>query len=489
MGSIKHIIKWKTILLYAAVAICVVPVIWACFYGVPSADDFYRMGDYVHYNPTGNAFFYPFWFTTVLYESTQGTFFTNFLQGIPLWPEIGIWGIRFLMVLNAALFFQSIWVFIRAALKRIGAIKNKRDLLVTLLFLLFLFFILCETDLGESFYWMNGLCAYAMPLSVSLFSITCYLQFAMTSKKRYLVTGVILAVLGSGGVLMVTAFHCMVFLLLLIYGIFSKEITRGKLLFGIAALAGAIINVADPAYVVRSQTYDTQLRGLQACKISVERDLTFLGSYLQAGILLVVLLVSFVVLYYRLRDSVFRFRLPGVVTALCFLGIWITDFPVALGYSSEKFPARCVFVLNVAMIFYLLVITAYWAGWCANKELFSFSPQWIFLVGVICFTQIAGYMIPQQLKELTPNKMLIHLIHGDYKRFSDNQMTLLYRIEESDDEDVLVYEEMLPETVWTNLQPVGLREDPSHWINEGVARYYWKNSVQVIPLADEIEQE
>lgn len=451
------------------------PILLGCLYGTPSADDFANSLGWQNYE--GRHLEYMFSNLVDIYKIWQGTYFGIFICGFPIYYSLGLIGLRMWLFGVVVLFFVAVFLVGISFIKWIRIERASKSVTILIVLTLFLFYVLGTNNLDEIFYWYTGTCVYTLPICFFLLCISFSMFYETSEKRIFLLLGIIFAFLAAGGSLDISALLCSILLFGIIYNyLVLKKISKGFWI-GLTALAGTIINVMAPGNYVRHAAIDEKIRLLSSIGSTLLRVNSVISSEFRNGLLLVVIVVSFVVAYENLEKGVFVFKYPGLVTLYCYIAILITDFPVALGYSHSNLPSRCSFVEHIAIAVYMILVSVYWAGWVKNKEIFRFTREIYLILAIVCIIPLSIYFDVYSLRELTPYKMIWHLSKGDYQVTAEREKSIITQIEESPEADVVVYVTRLGEEQWTNIKPIGLTEDKTHWINTGVAQYYGKNSV------------
>ena len=96
--------------------------------------------------------------------------------------------------------------------------------------------------------------------------------------------------------------------------------------------------------------------------------------------------------YKNLKESQIEYKYPILVTLYCYLGIFITDFPVVLGYSHANLDGRVAFIESVAIVVFSMAAALYWEGWSARKELFNFTKELYFIIVLVCLIPMLKYL-------------------------------------------------------------------------------------------------
>ncbi|MBE5852173.1 MAG: hypothetical protein E7299_04360 [Lachnospiraceae bacterium] len=474
--------RMKKAILYLVLISFIGPILYATFYVVPFADDFSKVVTYKTYDC--GLLEYLFLNVIDFYKTWQGTYFSAFVGGILTYYWGGLSALRFVMFFTSALFFVSFYGCIQGVLEFYKVSKEKRRFMEVLYVLVALFFLLNQTKTEEIFYWHTGMSGYTLPLSCALISITCYFKYEIKQKKVWVILGSIMAIFAAGGALDISAFTCSVLLFAIVYNFVVRKSIERNIWIGICAFIGSFINAIAPGNFVRHELVDSEIRLVGALFATAVRVSDTIADSLRNGLLLLLIVVVFLVAYHNLKTSEFEFKYPGVVFIYCLFGIYITDFPVLLGYSFRLLPDRCVFVEQLAVVLWFVIAFIYLAGWSAKKKMFEFRKEWYIIIVLICMIHLSNYLSITNLMEFTPYKITTNIMNGNFARVSNRQMDVISQIENSSEKDVVVYEYLSDETEWTTISRVGITEDAEHWINLAVADYYDKNSVVVQYITD-----
>lgn len=465
--------KIITVILGLLLLSIIYPILMGCLYGTPSADDFTNSLGWQNYE--GRHIKYLFSNLVNIYKTWQGTYLGVFICGFPIYYYWGLIGLRAWLFGVAVLFFAAVFLTGISFTNWLRIERVSKRVTVLIILLLFLFYVLGTNNLDEIFYWYTGTCVYTLPICFMLFCISFYMLYETGGKRLFLILGIVFGFLAAGGSLDIAALLCSMLLFGILYNyIVLKKISK-SFWIGLTALAGAIINVAAPGnYVRHGDGKITLLSSLGSALLRVNSVISF---ELRSGLLLVIIVVSFVAAFMKLEKDVHIFKYPGLVTLYCYAAILMTDFPVDLGYSNSYFPSRCAFVEHIAIAVYAILVSVYWAGWAKNKEIFRFTREMYLILAIVCIIPLSVYFDVYSLRELTPYKMIWHLSKGDYRIAAERENSMISQIEESTESDVIVYVAMPGEEQWANIKPIGLTENSAHWINSGVAQYYGKRSI------------
>ena len=475
--KLLHIDK---LIMYIILAICIIPVLVATFYGVPAADDFTNTLPYLSYE--GSMVSYLFENLVNVYKGWQGTYFGAFFTGIPIYHFGGIFAVRVVMFFNAVFFFATLTVCVISLIDGLEMSKDADGLAKLSFITMVIFYIINMGNIGESFYWITGLWVYTVPLSFALFCITAYLKYGINNRSRkWLIVGILSAFCGAGGALNISAFMCAVLLLCIAYDCLIKKKVKANVLIGLTAFIGALINTMAPGNYARHGVIDTEIRFEEMFVDTFSRVNSIIKNDFERGILPVIIVIGFILVYDKVIDSKFEFKYPLLVTLYCYMGIYLTIFPVALGYSSAtKFPDRCLFVERISTIIFVLIATVYWSGWFAKKRVFKIKfPKIIFTI-LICIIGLFVCIRNDSYRTFTSYRMIKHLVRGDFLVEKERQESILEQILNAEEENVTVYIDTSEDDFWTNLKKIGVSEDENWWVNDGLEMYYDKKSIVLL---------
>ena len=356
-----------------------------------------------------------------------------------------------------------------------------------------LLYILGFNSLDELFYWFNASNVYTLPIYCSLLSLYYYISFknAPSSPKRYLIIGSILAFLAAGGALCISAFTCAALCLLSILDYDSSRFFRLSNVISLSAFIGTLVNIIAPGNFIRKSQTAANSTVPAALKHSIYRVSSTLSEPSKLGFILCISFIVFFISYQSTfksannntpNNSIFHVH-PILISLYCYLSVIATDLPVLYGYGNgEAMNDRCVFIESISIVFFVSIASAYWGHWISIHNTFDFTKEHIFIIALVCLTSLSQYINPHNLEELTPYKMIVHMLgpKNDFADNADKQKSVIQQITESDDDDVIVYIDKDSPDEWYNTRTIGINDDPQRWVNVNVANYYGKKSVTLI---------
>lgn len=411
------------------------------------------------------------------------------MLSIPVFNVLGIWGYRIWMLMVTILFLFS-FILLTCTLFRTVSSNDNALYLLTFVCLLY---ILGFNSLDELFYWFNASNVYTAPICCSLFSLYCYMSYKATSSShnKLVIMGSILAFFAVGGALCISTFTCAALCLFSILDYYSEKTVHTNSIISLSALVGTVINIIAPGNFIRKSQTSANSTVIAALRNSFYRVNSTISIPSQIGF---ILCIGFIVFFLSYRNkaasgndnthnnSTFHMH-PLLISLYCYLSIIVTDLPVLYGYGNgEAMNDRCAFIESISIVFFVSITSAYWGNWVAINNTFIFTKEHIFIIALICFVVLSSYVNIHNLEELTPYKMIVHMV-GSKNDFADNankQKSVIQQIIESDDDDVIVYIDKDSPDEWYNTRTIGINDDPQRWVNANVANYYGKNSVTLI---------
>lgn len=414
-----------------------------------------------------------------MYFDWQGTYFAMFIQSLlsPL-NNFGLVQLKIVMILNALLFFGSLFGMVWTVLGFV--LKEKTELPIRLtIFTVILFAILDANVFTEIFFWYCGAAAYSIPFSFVLLSIMFFFKLNDTrynNKKQALfcVCSAVLLFLASGGPLAVTGIGCYTILLMTVgFYLTSKKLSVRNVIVTAAGVLGAVINVVAPGNFARHEYGNGESWKLfQSVKWTVKNvmgEAERLTKETLFGVMLIAMLLVGIYLAERLWK---HFTAYSVVSVLAMGSGFVTAFPVALGYGGPYFPNRCYFLLDVILVLSMFNFAVFigclldrWAKLHTDRRVWAIL--WIILVSsfILC---------PEALPETALMAVAESKHNGSYRNYYEECVDIYDYLENCTEEDVILE---MPEYI-DNFECFYLDEDESGWVNVGVAQYYHKNSVK-----------
>ena len=138
-------------------------------------------------------------------------------------------------------------------------------------------------------------------------------------------------------------------------------------------------------------------------------------------------------------------------------------------------PERCCFIeksIIVLALMYLALLMGIVLSRYDGRELLKDNYKLIF-VGIIA-VYILGWTSKLTIQDYTSFNILINYKEGNLKEFKEGYEEVFSALQNGKDSDVEI--EYLPDSLQI-FRSIGIKEDPTDWVNQSVARYYDCNSV------------
>ena len=473
----KKKLSYVNVIFVCLLASVMLPVLAGCLYTMPCADDFANALGWM--NESGNRLLYLFRNMARIYMGVQGTYFGNFLLGIPVYYLFGMTGLRLWIVFMATLFFVSCFLLVRAFTQLIDFRSEIRQMSVFLILTVGLFYLLGTNLLGEVFFWFTGVQVYLVPLCMLLLSVTCYLRYKLTSRVKFVVLGSVAAFLAAGGALNIASLLCAVYLFGILYDFIILKKSDKSIIMALVALAGALLNALAPGNFVRHTAYDTGLNLSGAFVKTVFRAGYAVFTDFRSGFLLAVVLITFLFGYKYLKNSTFQFRCPGLITLYALFAVFITDFPIVMGYASTRIGPRGEFVEHLAITMFFMLTALYWGAWSAKKELFEFTKTSILILTTMTLLFLTGEYAYDTFLTFTPYKMAYHIVNGDFGSVIEKEEEAIREIKESSERDVVIYIEPDRDELWVNFARSRFGYECVYDQDTAECQYFEKDSITI----------
>jgi hypothetical protein len=480
MGT-RRLAVW---LLLAAFALSLLPMLIIAVYDHPSADDFnYGVRTSRAWRDTGSVI------KTVsaaaemvrsYYKGWQGTFSAVFVMSL----QPAVFSERLYILVPPLLILgfaaSGMFLFHTVFLRVFGA--EKHDAAIVTLMILFLSTQFLPSPV-QAFYWFNGAFFYTGFHSLAM--LAAALAFRPAPERavsRYVLGGLtVLLSFFIGGGNYVTALT-----LIIVTGslaAYRAVLRKGKyfvpaLCFA-AVCAGLLISAFAPGNAVRQQNLPG-MEPLRAVLVSFPYAAGFASNRaLHDAPFLLGALCAVPALYRIAAGCSFAFRLPGLATAFFFC-VYAATFTPNLYAMSAYGDGRMLNVNYYSLVLFVFFTLFYWCGWIARRapgqELTRdryLAAAALFLFALACFTSVY-----QNRDRMTGVSALRSLVNGGAETYHAEYMArqTLYRDDAAADVEVAPFT-VKPYVLFFS----DIKADPDDWRNLGVAYFYDKNTVRLVP--------
>lgn len=481
--------KAVALLVVAAVALMLVPMLVVARYNVPCADDY-------HYG----ASTYHTWQATHSLAAVLRAAGEKVAERYVNWQ--GTYSAIFLMALQPAVFgngFYALVPFLTLGMLAAGTCFFCLSLFTKLLgasrwqaLVLALVWLGIDTQLLPSavqgFYWYNGAIFYTFFFGVQLFYfglLARYLAMGHASRRRSaaFLTGLCALGLFLGGGNLVTAFGTLLVLVcvLCLLAIMKSRQWRALLLPLAFLLAGFLVSVCAPGNSVRQQSIGGALPAPLAVLRAVQEAVLQFDKNLTLPILLA-LVFLLPVLWNASANAHLSFRWPLLFFVFTF-GLYAAQFCPTWYALKQAGPARLLDIIFYSAFFWMAVNLFYFLGWL-QRRLWAENgavPQGRYTIGFVAVTAAllaVSCFAMRDMLNFTSIQALNALRTGQAQQYHAEFEARVEILEDTTQPDAV-------------LQPYSVRprvlffDDATpyadNWRNEALRDYYGKRSVVVLP--------
>ncbi len=486
MKRIKTQTKARTIIEILLIIFLVLPFFGLSYYTLPRSDDFSAANTARQFG--GNNILSAIKVTRDMYLNWEGWYSGHFIWIIlnPLGfgkSDLAIKLINLLMLL----FFLGCAFFIAYSIIKVLDLSKEDSLLMTVVLVSFL--LNCRY-LRESIFWFTGFAYYTVQIMVGIVGLIYAVQLTFNRKNRSTKSAVMMIavsisiIIGVGGSLQVSAIICWLYLLLLIYAFYKKDIWIRSLYFFVIALAFTLISLLSPGYSHRQSSMGvTQISPIQAIPLTlvcVFRSVKeiFTQTYSPyAFVLIFVLLMLFI--REPKKDIIFN---PVAIAAIGIISILISTFPVCYGYNGAYMGDRGYEMLSMQVVIYGFLFLFSIAN-MLNLKGIRIGANGIIPIVVASFLVLTSYTINNiSFKTIPAIKCTVQLLDGSMREFSEYWLDTLHEVWYSNEEDVLIiadskYYDMEKEQM---VRRCNLHKQTDNWINKAASELYGHNTILVI---------
>lgn len=405
-------------------------------------------------------------YAVYVYNTWQGTYFSMFLQAL-LSPANngGLAQISIEMVVSNLLLFGSLAYLIFKCLKFENnslLIKSVFYFLITATLTVFI------TYYYEAYYWFSGATSYTFPLSFCLFGLSFNIEYINTKKDKYLILSCLCGLCSGGGSLTVAGLGCYSVLVLAIYDYLNnKVIDKKEIVIFVVWLLGALINTLGPGNYVRASSISNSMNLTKALSGSVIMVLLRCKGVLLDTPIVFELLVCIVLGYYfGSKNNINNNMICSILYALL---AFVVSFPVCLATGGPNTSSRLCFVTDFAIYISSFLLAYVFGCFLKDKQ----CGKILNLITVIVFIITAIFIRPNNIVNVTTN-----LVNGSYIEYRKEYKIIVDSLDEKAGEDVVIKKDIFPENL-KSFMNFELDEDPTFWVNEGIASFYNLNSIRL----------
>ncbi|MBD5468151.1 MAG: hypothetical protein HDR21_08400 [Lachnospiraceae bacterium] len=474
----------------AGVCMLLAVFLWAptwitTLYTYPVQDDFgYALQAKTCMEEGHNLLTMSFICTVKYYREFSGYFMSTFLMFLfSGMIDCSIWGIRIFCLINCLMFMGALYLFLHTFLTRVMGLDGKWTAP------LFLFLTACMTCVHyftehEDIFWFCASVIYLSLLIMMFVGVSLFIYAVDRGSPGLLAAAAVFGFLTSGASLNVTAFCCILYLLVALWGM-----ARGKKLYSLigmgVTLAGALINAVCPANFARHGEPLTIGGVVQTVAESVGYLFHRYRQLLGFPVFCAILVTFILLLIHTEGKSTFKFPLPAVFTPVMLLMPAAVIFPVMLGYSSEiyKIVDRAIFISDLAIYLFLLMILCYWRGWISRKfGKININSKLRWLTAAVAVVVLIVGVKKSVIPYIPVVKQVNDFRSGVYENYADWCVSIYTQVKESEDEIVTVTVPPIHDTTCL-INPkfyIGVYDPEEEYANRTIASFYGKRAVYVL---------
>ena len=476
--------KQVLILLIAAFAVLITPLLVLSIYDVPVVDDFYFSAKVHDAVMSGGGLFAVLraaWATAAeTYYSWQGTIAAVFLFAL----QPGVFGDRYYVTVPFLMIFTltaGIFIFVNALFRYV--LKQEKSVLSAITACVIS--ITCTQFLpcpSQGFYWYNGSVYYTFSFGIALILYAEILKLITREKNSVpLQLLVILLCVFTGFSNYIGALAAALILLtvMVLKGISGSHGWKRLIIPFLFFMAAFCVSMAAPGNSER-QSFFVNRPGIPGSVIlSFKHTVKQLYRWNSLPVIALYLL-AVPALWKAAKDSGLEFRHPWLVALYSFCLSSAMNFPIfyAEGVSGE---GRIENYRFFAMVLLIMLNIFYYEGWFIRK----FAPRGgsgtgytpAFLLGLgLLFT--LGYYFSDSAVPITSNSALYSIRQGEARVYKNEYDERLPYLNDPDLKDVL-----LPPLTYHPymLFVVDIQADPNDWRNFYLYDYFHKDSIIMIP--------
>ncbi len=507
----KLIGRWIiTVLLTGVNLILAVPLLIGAGYTYPAADDFINASTAAQWIANLGPVKGPLCAAWNFFMEWEGRYTSNLLIFTILpFNRFGLNGFRIVMVLISFCFVLSLFFMVNAAINFAEAAESEGSKHSKWNKKLFLSAVLLFAALGlpgtwiarEITYWYTAALSYLMGINCLFISLGCFLSANCHEKnKGYYICSILLAFVAAGYCPQVVSFVCSWLLLAFFVVMLSEKPDRKglyilNLLPFLASLCGAIINVASPGSLKRSQTTMGEVNYgiLDAVKDTFRCYKDEFDQIWSDPVFIALAVILFLAcLFFEVRVGGGKNGRPvtwyGALLLLA--GVLVSNFlcifPVILGYhggglSNERTEYTAQFEIRFSLLFAVIYIAQYISRIVSEK---SKLRGRLYAACALCGILVCagGFLFlndnPEELFSGYAFELTKEISDGTVKEVFCLRKEVLDTLEAAE-EGTDVYLQMPPAPATRTTYSQGISTSPEDQVNGSIASLFHLHSVAV----------
>lgn len=500
--KINIVIKNKIEIIQIIIAIiillfCLAPLFLLAQFAVPITDDFANGYSYFqeYDNKLGFAISEGINYSAMRYNTWQGTYLSSFLSFCNPFNFYGIAGLHIAFDCIIILYVVSVFLAVHSVMRYYFGCKKFS---VTLwVYTSFIFLTTQLFNLTETIYWYTGAVAYIVPFSICLLALVLFIYAYRSDGKKmiiYLILSCVLAAAGCGGSLNINVFFFLTVFAVWGSAFYNKKARNKKIVSSVflgTLIAFTLINALAPGYrrrtelefsvngevnafgeKVRPSIFKNIFRTLEGF-IDINTVIVPIVITLAVIIVLVMLMLPY------LKKKTDSFKHPGLLLCYILIMLYLCVAPLIFGYERYGIPNRFSTITGWMGIGVSYFYAAYLTGWFLQKREINLSSA--FIKPILAVTGFTIFVIGLPAKPIRSWISMNILNQYDNMIIQKNYINVtgvLNHIENSEEKNVYIDYGMVD--MGGLLWNFEISTDSKSMVNNLIATYYGKDSVQVI---------
>ena len=476
-------------ILTAVYVLCLVPLLWIAWYNYPSADDF-SMGfrAYSEFKASGGNVFAAIWGALYMawydYMNWMGYYTSTFFLSLP--PSVFDERLYFLgaYILIGALSLSTIYLFRVIFVKILGRDKHLVNCMTMLTLIISVECLPQGMARVEAFYWYCGAANYILMYSFGLFYVGLLLSAVVEEKRSKRVYDIVMACITAilvGGGNYMSSLCAAVFTVLFVAWVIYRKKDKVLLVPAVVNLVAFALSCIAPGNNVRGSSVE----GFGAVKtilISIYYVLDYCLDQWTTWAVLLLLLMCVPFMWKMAGDCKgLTFKHPVVVLFFGYLFVAANVAPpvyslggIAAGRLQALFFVQYIMVLVLCMFYVVGWIRRILRSTGASSPEFAGASAGFLCVTAVLFVVLAAMTVKPVPDYFTSTCAIEDILNGHAAYFrKQNLERRELMLDESVADVVVDYYEYEPDLLFY----ADITTDPEDWTNNGMRRYYGKNSV------------
>ena len=341
--------------------------------------------------------------------------------------------------------------------------------------------------LREMLGWYTGYMYYTLQLLLGLLGLFMVYDLTVKDEKKSLKKTIpvmcaacLFEVIGAGGTLHASAILCFVILLFLVWTIYrKKEWIKAAILFG-AIFLSTVVNVIAPGHKVRKEDYES-ISVFKGAVYTLSCVFNEIRRLCASTFFPYVMLALFIFLMLVIKTGKKRIELHPITVGLCGLACILgSSFPVCYGYAKPDMASRGYEMMDLMIVIWSVLFICSLANELVadGVVLSSGALMSVTLMTVMLIATVGLHNI--EFSDIPILQCISGLANGSIKDYSDYWRDVLHQVENSTENDVVIYVDSDHLERECIIDRVMIQEDPTNWVNTSMCTYYGHDTVRIV---------